>query len=129
MTDEPQDLGAMQYSARICEENLAWPANSSNLQLVSASIGAIAKRFRRTPYKAFKFLEGKIKAAQTSGIEVNGFWFREGKYMDSMEPTGERTLKPHKPCGNCIEGWVKVGGFVKLCECKRAWIAAAKAGR
>jgi hypothetical protein len=94
--ETPDGLHSMQYAAHLCENMLGWPANKSNLELVSSCIDAIAKKFRRTPRRAFHFLQVKVKLAEEQGETVDSFWFREGKYMLIKPRDGER-IGGHKP--------------------------------
>jgi hypothetical protein len=126
---------SLQYSAWICENCCAMPANKSNTIVVSEAIVSISKtryrddKWKHKEYSAFLWLVQQIEHAQMRRTPINHLFFLNGDY-NSIDPP-EKKLEEFVPCGSCNFGWINVevegkDRRVTQCDCRKQWIERVK---
>lgn len=112
-----------------------WPNVPSNVSLVLEAVTAIAKgklcRDRPHPhFAAYVWLDRQIGWAQKQNLEIDGFFFREGKYTSVPRLKDEVKIPMFTACKECNFGWKyqmkdgKSTGRVVPCDCRTSWIEA-----
>ena len=84
MSETPDNLHRMQYSAHICEEILAWPSKG-NAELIADCILSISKAKKLPIKKAHDYLVRAISLANQQGVAVDRMFFMNGEYT-KMRP-------------------------------------------
>lgn len=86
--ETPGDLSELEYARHILEEVLGWPAKG-NIELIADCIRAVSKSRKLPLVKAHGYIVRAIGLAKKQNIEVDRWFFQEGKYTSVRPPKVE----------------------------------------
>lgn len=100
--ETPDGLHRMQYAVGILENQLGWPAKG-NAELIADCILSVSKSRHLTLKQAHDYLARAIRLAKEQCVEVDRFFFMEGKYTLIRPEAKDKTREFHAPTQKEIE--------------------------
>jgi hypothetical protein len=94
--ETPKDLTALEYARHILEEVLGWPCKG-NLEMIADCITSISKSRKISLVKAHGYMVRAIGLASKQGIEIDKWFFQEGKYTSIRPEVKTNQLPEYKP--------------------------------
>jgi hypothetical protein len=111
----PAGLHQLNYATRLLED-LGLPASGSVTQLVASAISSFAKKEKVEKCEAYTRMLKRAKEDQEQGIEINRFWFDDGRYLPKSPVKAPASATPtNSQCDN--------GAADEFKAKARAWIA------
>ena len=121
----PEGLTALEYARHILEFSLGWPARG-NLELIADCITSVSKaKTGGNLVKAHSYMERAISLAKQQSIDLDRFFFMEGRYANvrpaksdvyDLEAKRQKASEEH----GCSNGWVYAEkGVVRCQKCVR----------
>jgi hypothetical protein len=91
----PTGLHQLNYATRLLED-LGLPASTNVTQLVASAISSFAKKEKVEKCEAYTRMLKRAKEDQEQGIEINRFWFDDGRYLPKSPVKAPASATPAK---------------------------------
>jgi len=109
-----------ELAEKLLERELGWPRNG-NVAMLAECIRSLSRTKKISHENAYQYLVRAVKLAKEQGIEVNHFFFQDGKYT-AVRPAPKpisNEIAYRQTCEQCrdTEGFVFVDRYsVRVCQ-------------